>query len=272
MQARSLFLPVALLLCASTSAAFAADGDITVNRAMLRSSASTEKEVSLGVGIGPSYLGGKLHKWYVGLDAELNFGNGLFLSGADGLGYRFLETPSGFSMAASIGASQSRQERDNRDGNRFNRLQGMGDIDAKLQANVFLNYDNGPFHVNTAVRQTLAKRRGTGVDVSAGYDLLAEHDDLVRADVGMSFANRSLMQTFFGIDKAQSVNTGYNVYTPRAGIAGAAASVSWRHAFNRNWTSTVGIGVVKLRGPAADSPLTERSTSPVASAMVGYRF
>ena len=117
-----------------------------------------------------------------------------------------------------------------------------------------------------------AKRRGTGIDVSAGYDLLAEHDDLVRADVGMAYANRSLMQTFFGIDKAQSVNTGYNVYTPDAGIAGAAVSVSWRHAFNRNWTSTAGVGVVKLRGPAADSPLTERATSPVASAMVGYRF
>ena len=69
MQARSLFLPVALLLYASTSAAFAADGDITVNRAMLRSSASTEKEVSLGVGVGPSYLGGKLRNWYVGVDA-----------------------------------------------------------------------------------------------------------------------------------------------------------------------------------------------------------
>jgi len=272
MQARSLFLPVALLLCAGTSAASAADGDITVNRAMLRSSASTEKEASLGVGIGPSYLGGKLRKWNVGLDAELNFGNGLFLSGADGLGYRFLETPSGLSMAASIGASGSRRERDNRDGTRFNRLKGMGDIDAKLQANIFLNYDNGPFHVNTAVGQTLAKRRGTEVDVSVGYDLLAEHDDLVRADVGMSYANRSLMQTFFGIDKAQAANTGYNVYTPHAGIAGGAASVSWRHAFNRNWTSTVGIGVVKLRGPAADSSLTERSTSPVASAMVGYRF
>jgi outer membrane scaffolding protein for murein synthesis (MipA/OmpV family) len=271
MQARSLFLPVALLLCAGTSAASAADGDITVNRAMLRPSASTEKEVSLGVGIGPSYLGGKLNSLYVGLDAELNFGNGVFFS-RDGLGYRFLETPSGLSMAASIGASGSRRERDNRDGNRFNRLQGMGDIDAKLQANVFLNYDNGPFHVNTAVHQTLAQRRGTGVDVSAGYDLLAEHDDLVRADVGMSYANRSLMQTFFGVDRAQSVNTGYNVYTPHAGIAGAAASVSWRHAFNRNWTGAIDIGVVKLRGPAADSPLTERATSPVASAMVGYRF
>jgi outer membrane scaffolding protein for murein synthesis (MipA/OmpV family) len=93
-------------------------------------------------------------------------------------------------MAASIGLSMMREERDGRDGNR-NRLRGMGDVDLKAQANVFLNYDSGPFHANAAVHQTLAERRGTGVDLSVGYDLLADRDDLVRADVGVSYANRS---------------------------------------------------------------------------------
>jgi hypothetical protein len=47
------------------------------------------------------------------------------------------------------------------------------------------------FHANAAVHQTLAERRGTGVDLSVGYDLLADRDDLVRADEGVSYANRS---------------------------------------------------------------------------------
>jgi outer membrane protein len=265
------------LLGACASASFAADDADLAPRAMLRSAASTEKEAGIALAVGPNYLGSSQHQGYLGVAVEDNFGNGWFVSGADGVGYRFLETPSGFSMAASIGASPMRRERDGTEDNaalgaKGNRLRGMGDVGAKFQGNVFLNYDSGPFHAGAELHQTLAARRGTGVDLTAAYDLVAKHDDLVRLSADVSYANRSLMQTFFGVTPRQSALSGNAVYTPRAGIAGGGIDLFWRHAFTSRWTGTLGAGVIHLRGPAAGSPVTEKRTSAVIGGGIAYRF
>lgn len=262
----------ALLLCALSASAFA-DGTTTLaaGHASQRSTTTPEREIGIGIGVGPNYLGGKKTEGYIGPYIEANFANGIFVSTSDGIGYRFLEHPSGFSMAASLSPSRSRRETTGEDDGR-NPLRGMGDVNAKPQANLFLNYDTGPFHTSVALRQTLSARRGTEVDVLGSYDLHADSNNLVRATAGFSYANRSLMQTFFGVNETQASNTGYAVYTPSAGIAGTGAEVSWRHAFNREWVGTVGAGIVNLRGSAADSPITEKRTHTVLGMSIGYRF
>ena len=262
----------ALLLCAFSASAFADDtAPLSSGRASQRPSNSQQKEVGIGIGIGPNYLGGDKTMGFIGPYAEANFGNGIFASTSDGIGYRFLEHPSGFSMAASLGPSRSRREKNGEDGDR-NPLRGMGNINVRPQANLFLDYNNGPFHVGTVLRQTLDARRGTEVDVFGSYTLLASRNDLVRAAAGFSYANRSLMQTFFGVSDTQAANTGYAAYSPSAGIAGSGADVSWRHAFNKEWVGSLGVGVVNLRGSAADSPITAKRTSAVLGASIGYRF
>ncbi len=269
---RSFALPSALLLCVLSSSAFADDAaKLSFGRASMRPASSTEKEIGVGIGIGPNYLGSGKTSWFIGPYAETNFGNGIFFSTTDGLGYRFLEHPSGFSMAASIGPSMMRREKNGEDGD-TNRLKGMGNVNVKPQANLFLNYDSGPFHGTVALHQTLASRHGTRIDVEGSYDLLADRDNLVRASAGFSYANRDLMQTFFGVDSTQSANSGHPVYTPSAGIAGTGASLTWRHAFSKEWVGSLGAGVINLRGSAADSPLTEKRTRGVAGMSIGYRF
>lgn len=272
MMRRSFALPSAVLLCVLSSSAFADDtSNLSFGRASQRASSSIEKEIGVGIGAGPSYLGGSKNSWFLGPYAEANFGNGVFVSTTDGLGYRFLEDPSGFSMAASVGPSMTRREKDGEDGN-TNRLKGMGNVNVRPQANLFLNYDRGPFHGSVALHQTLASRHGTGIDVEAGYDLLADRTDLVRASAGFAYANRDLMQTYFGVTSEQSASSGNPVYTPGAGIAGSGASVTWRHAFSKEWVGSVGAGVINLRGSAADSPLVEKRTSGVVGMSIGYRF
>jgi outer membrane scaffolding protein for murein synthesis (MipA/OmpV family) len=148
----------------------------------------------------------------------------------------------------------------------------MGDVGVKAQANLFLNYDGGPFHANAALRQTLAGRRGTELDLSASYDLYADQDNLVRLVAGIAYANRDLMQTFFGVTPQQSANSGNPAYAPHVGIAGESVGLTWRHALGEHWVGTLGLGAEQLHGAAADSPLTVRRTSGVASAAIGYRF
>jgi len=271
MQLRSLVLPTMLLLGVAAAATSAEAQNLDAGRAMLRPVGSTDKEAGIGVGVGPTYLGGGKQRWMAGIDVQNNWSNGVFLSTTDGLGYRFLETPSGFSMAASIGTSMGRAERDGK-GDGRNRLRGMGDVNVKAQANLFLNYDSGAFHVNAGVHQTLASRRGTSADLAVAYDLMADKDDLLRADIGIAYANRNLMQTFFGVTAQQAASSGNPVYTARAGVAGSSASLTWRHAFSPNWIGSLGAGVIRLQGAAGDSPLTEKRTSPVGGMTIMYRF
>src|SRR5213592_4959348 len=98
-------LRLAVLSCLSVSAlAHAQSGNLAPFSAGERAAASTKKEIGLAIGAAPSYPGAGKHNGYAGLIIEANFGNGVFVSGQDGIGYRFLETASGFSMAASLGA------------------------------------------------------------------------------------------------------------------------------------------------------------------------
>lgn len=267
---RRFIVPIfSALLCASSGAALAAGPDLDIGDAMLRPAASTTKEVGIGIAVTPGFVGRS--NGHVGIDVEDNFGNGLFVSARHGFGYRFLETPGGWSMAASLGASGSRRDEDG-DHDGRNTLRGMGDINAKVQANLFLNYDGGPFHANAALHQTLAARRGTSLDLSVGYDLFADEANLVRATAAVSFGNRSLMQTFYGVTPEQSARSGNWIYDPHAGLIGGGVGVTWRHAFNEHWIGSVDAGVNRLGHEPWAGPLMTRRTAGVLGASIDYRF
>ena len=46
----------------------------------------------------------------------------------------------------------------------------------------------------------------------------------------------------------------------------------WNWAFSPSWLLTTGVQASRLRGSAADSPLTERPTNLTVSTALAYRF
>ena len=240
------------------------------NRASQRSNEQAEQVVGVGLGYGTRFFGGKTD-WQANIFAEANFNNGVFISTTDGLGYRFLNNHSGFSAAASIGVDGGRQESYGKN-NAHNRLIGMGDIDPRAQANLFLNYDDGAFHVNTSLHQTLGDRRGTTMSATGRYDLLANKTDLVELTGGFSYFNKKEMDTYFGVSKAQSLTSGNAAYSTEAGVAGAGVGINWRHAINQNWVTTIGANVTRLGDNAAESPLSDRRTNSGLNTSIAYRF
>jgi outer membrane protein len=63
----------------------------------------------------------------------------------------------------------------------------------------------------------------------ATLEAVARYNPLQRltltAGPGVTFANRTYMQTFFGIDALQSQRSGYVQFAPRAGVAAAVRAV-----------------------------------------------
>ena len=260
-----------LFISVVSVAASAAESDnLSSPRASQRAAnAPLEAEVGGGLGIGPGYLGAQKLSFGAGSYFEGNFGNGLFL-GQDGIGYR---TPSydSFSIAASLGASRSRLERDG-DADSHNRLRGMGDVTPRAQANLFVNYDAGPYHAFAWLQRELGNRDGVEFQLTGLYDTVSSKIDLVQLYAGIDYANQAKMQTFFGVTPTQASSSGNPIYTPGAGVAGSGVGALWRHAFKPHWIGTLDVGAISLRGAAADSPLTARKTSGFVSVTTGYRF
>ena len=262
---------VILFISVVSVAASAAESDnLSSPRASQRAAnAPLEAEVGGVLAVGPGYLGAQKLSFGAGSYFEANFGNGLFL-GQDGIGYRTQNYDS-FSIAASLGASRSRYERDG-NSDAHNRLTGMGDVTPRAQANLFVNYDSGPYHAFTWLQRELGNRDGVECQLTGLYDLVSSKIDLVQLYAGLDYANKAKMQTFFGVTAAQASNSGNPIYTPGAGVAGSGIGVGWRHAFKQHWVGTLEVGAISLRGNAADSPLTARKTSGFAGVTTGYRF
>jgi outer membrane protein len=266
---------LAILALSSSFFALPVLADDSANLATTRASQRSNEQAEQIVGAGLNY-GTRLFTsadWQVSLFGEANFTNGIFLSTTDGLGYRFLNNHSGFSAAASISASASRKSSYGKS-NRHNRLIGMPDIDPEAQVNLFLNYDDGAFHINTGLHQTMGDRRDAFIDVTGRYDLLSTKSDLVELTGGFGYANKNAMNTYFGVTKAQSLPkaSGNPEYAAKAGITGIGIGANWRHAINQNWVTTVGANITRLGDIAADSPLTERRTISAVSTTISYRF
>ncbi|MBI5918632.1 MAG: MipA/OmpV family protein [Nitrosomonadales bacterium] len=262
----------ASLLALVSLPTFAADAaPLTSMRASQRD-ANTPSEIEAGafLGFGPGYLGASKTIGMVGPYFEANFGNGVFLSTLDGLGYRS-QNHNGFSFAASLGGSMARNE----SSGKFdtpNRLLGMGNIGLVPQLNLFANYDMGALHLVSVLQQELGNRHGLELQLGGLYDVNATEHDLVQLHAGFAAVNQAKMQTFFGVTPSQSANSGNAVYTPSAGVAGAQVGVNWRHAFSASWTADAGLGLTTLRGSAANSPLTQRQSSVYTGLGIGYRF
>ncbi len=244
--------------------------NLVTARASQRSTNQTEQVIGVGAGYGTRLFGAETG-WQAGLMGEANFSNGVFLSTQDGVGYRFLENANGFSAAASIGGSGMRKESYG-DNDGHNRLRGMGDVHLRAQANLFVNYDAGAFHVNAGLHQTLGDRHDASADIVGRYDIYASNTDLVDVSAGFGVANKNLMKTYFGVSAAQSASSGNAEYAPSAGVLGGGVGVNWRHAINQNWVTTVSAGANRLASKAADSPLNDRRTTAGIGATIGYHF
>lgn len=265
-----LYFLTPLFLVVSITAS-AAEGDIlTSPRASQRpANAPREAEIGIVVAVGPGYLGAQNSMFKAGPYIEVNFGNGVFF-GQDGIGYRS-QNYGAFSVAASLGASRSRREHDG-SADTNNLLSGMGDVTPRAQANLFGNYDSGPYHVSASLMRELGNRDGVEFELSGLYDVVAARHDLVQLYAGVDYANQAKMQTFFGVTASQATSSGNPIFTPEAGVAGSGAGVLWRHDYNRDWVGTFNVGAISLSGSAADSPLTARKTNGFVVVSVGYRL
>jgi outer membrane scaffolding protein for murein synthesis (MipA/OmpV family) len=155
------------------------------------------------------------------------------------------------------------------------RLTGMDVQRARLLAGGFLNY-----YLTPRVRLINSVLFGSGNEGNGAVwrtglqhvsARLARHHFL-SVGVGVTVANRKHNQAYFGVSPVESMLGINPEYEAEGGLKDVHVNARWNWAFSPSWLLTTGMQATRLRGSAADSPLTERPTNLTVSTAIAYRF
>lgn len=211
-------------------------------------------------------------------DVRVSYGDRFFASIPEGVGYNLLSD--GDWRAGPI--AKIRFGRDEEDGGspfrisgESDELRGLGDIDTAGEVGVFVERrfgDDAAWRLRGEVRQGFGGHEGVVADASLIYQTRLG-STLISMGPRVSLASEDYMQTYFGIDPAQSAGSGLAVYSADGGLLSYGLGASVILPVSRTSAVTVFGSVEHLGDPAADSPLIrERGAATQATIGIGYGF
>lgn len=215
----------------------------------------------------PKYTGSDEHRaaLYPLFDAQWK--NGAFFSAYNGLGYNFSKDPNRqYGMRMSLEAA--------RDESRSARLHGLGDVNTALEPGAFYNY---LINQNYALLSSIRYGSGSdhnGLQISLGgraTTSLNTHHRLT-ASVGANWANTAYLQSYFGVNAAQSAASGYSQFSPSAGLTDVRLGANWHWSIDTNWSLTTGASLKYLTGDAGKSPFVFQKNPVTVFSAASYRF
>jgi len=154
-------------------------------------------------------------------------------------------------------------------------LRGLGDINGTLRGSLFASYTLDWFTLRGNVSYDLQDHHNHE-GMLASLEAVARYSPTPRlsltAGPEVTLANRTYMQTFFGIDALQSQRSGYAEFTPKAGVALIGLSVGAGYRLSSHWTLSAHVAAQRLQGDAARSVIVENKNQNVYALFSSYRF
>lgn len=153
-------------------------------------------------------------------------------------------------------------------------LQGMRNIRDHAAAGVFSSVSSGDFSFDVTYFHALKEGYGGGVQVGGAYKLLQTEASALRIGGALSWADNDAMETNFGVSKSESQASGGRLksYEATSGLRSMSVYGAFHHQLSPSWSFISSLGVKRLAGDAADSPITQRKTSVYGGLGLGYSF
>jgi len=153
------------------------------------------------------------------------------------------------------------------------RLNGLGDIPSALGFRGFVNYKLGPAILGSTLTKYVAEgNSGLLMNASIGVPWRIDDRFMVLGRAFTTLADTTYMQTYFGINGTQSINSGYQVYGAGGGIKNVGLELRANYRFATNWEFSASTQVSQLVGYAAGSPISVSDTAVTLITTIGYRF
>jgi outer membrane protein len=152
-------------------------------------------------------------------------------------------------------------------------LRGWGDIPGTVRGGIFASYTRDWFSVRGAISDDLGGHH-EGVLASLAVEAKYHATQRLTLSIGpeVTWVNDQYARTFFGIDAAQSAIAGVAPYRARSGINSVSGSAGASYLLTDHWSLGAHVSYGKLRGDAADSPVTTDKTQRMYGAFFMYRF
>lgn len=150
---------------------------------------------------------------------------------------------------------------------------GLPDVRRTVRGRLFATYVwTDDMRVSGALSQDLLGREGGLIaTIDLGWRLFRLPSGELTAGGGIMAGNGRYMQSYFGVPVEAAQALGIAAYAPGAGLRDIHAGLGYTRLLNRQWILFSGLGIARLEGPAADSPLTRERLGRYVSIGIAYR-
>ncbi|AXF11052.1 hypothetical protein CUJ91_24440 [Paraburkholderia graminis] len=230
--------------------------------------AASDWKISVGPGlyVFPKYPGSSQIQVLPFPVQDISWKDRVFSQGPDVLGVNALAGENYHAGASLSFDFQSRKSSDDA------RLKGLPDVHVGPKLRLFADYTWWAFTGSAAVYRDIA---GTGQGLTAMADLFVSAPLgklLLSAGPGVTWANATYTQTFFGVNAQESAASGLPQYATHSGLRDVHFNVNALYKFDAHWSANVAAVIGRLQKSAAGSPITERRLDLNGMASVLYRF
>jgi outer membrane scaffolding protein for murein synthesis (MipA/OmpV family) len=228
-----------------------------------------EWRITLGpsVTVMPKFEGANSYHVLPGGVVDIRYRDIAFLSTGEGLGVNILR---GETYRAGVAMSVDLGRNDNDDGH----LRGLGDIDPAPEAKVFGQVFVLPFVLTADVRRGIGGHDGWIADFGAYIPCCGSRKFVLFAGPSVTFADKNYMQSYFGVDAAQSANSraGLQPFNAQSGLKNVNFGITALYFLTDHWLVIADGAFEQLVGDAAHSPITQDDSQFTFDLSIAYQF
>ena len=150
------------------------------------------------------------------------------------------------------------------------RLKGLGTIKASPGFRVFASTRLSLFNFEVSAVKSLNHGMTGTLGLSSALPLGKKL--FLMPHVRATWADDKTMQTYFGVTPAQAAASAFPRFNAGSGFKDVRAGANLIYQVNKHWFIGTDVGVTRLLGDAALSPISIRDTNVTVMGMAGYRF
>lgn len=224
--------------------------------------------VTLGGGIAvmPAYEGSNSMRLEPAPDVDVRYKDLAFASLGEGIGVNLLRGTNyraGVALSYDIG----------REHTLATRLEGTRNIDAAPVAKAFAQYAFIPVIFTADVAQALTSYQGLTANLAAYMPVVGNETVQIFLGPEVTFADSRYMEAYFGINPQNTdAQSHFHDYSADGGVKDAKFGASGFYHFDDHWFVNGDLGIERLLGSAAGSPIVQTRWALTAVATVNYTF
>jgi outer membrane scaffolding protein for murein synthesis (MipA/OmpV family) len=226
--------------------------------------------VGPSVSFQPRYDGASSYHLLAGPTIDIRYSDRFFLSTGEGLGMNVLVGPN-WRVGITASYDLGRRSADDLD-----HLHGLDNINAAPSVHVLGEYlvsKSFPLVLRADLRRSIGGDNGWIGDLGVYMPMPGSSESFSWfAGPTVTIADSRYMNSWFGVNAAQSARSGLREYHASAGVKSAGFGVSATWMINKHWFLNGNAAFQQLVGSAADSPITQRSSSGVFDLSIDYNF